>query len=464
MKIIKIILSFFTTIMFLASISITFSENDYSYFILGLFFGFLTFLLLKPKNKIIKNSNLLKISSIYIGILSLISLFGFCFQHIETYIRMTIFFGIISFLLLKLNKKNIKNSNFQKNIITEDNSIDIKKTDEQPNDTLPVIELQYENNNSINTNNENISIIQNKSENNTLSTNQLDKFIPLDVFELLWFINGPYKNIDNNINKKTFSNNFINIYIDFLPSEPSAIDFSLPIDDSIDYNEIGYYPSYDKLTPFQRLTYLNWLKDVDKEIDISYVFIFFYGLERFLFTDKVDKAVEMIVRLQKIHKNNSFISYSNDAIIIASLINKKFDWILKLDPDSLSPSILATFKGIVTQNFDSNDIMFFSKEVGWTNNRYIKNYPDLFLNKIDDVLKEKYNDTYYKFTKDFFKNINSYITLGLSNYSLNPESRFAKMPNILSNPQIASDLFEINKEAHEKVKKHLKEERKNIKK
>lgn len=70
--------------------------------------------------------------------------------------------------------------------------------------------------------------------------------------------------------------------------EPALIDPRLAIGEPTAGSvQIGYWPSYDRLTPDCRATYLNWLATgrSDPGIDIGYVFLFFYGLERRLLVD-----------------------------------------------------------------------------------------------------------------------------------------------------------------------------------
>ena len=67
-----------------------------------------------------------------------------------------------------------------------------------------------------------------------------------------------------------------------------AIDSSQPVSfapDSMD--GIGYYPSYDRLTPQQRGTYLRWLEGgrVNDFENQACLFLFFYGIERRVLAD-----------------------------------------------------------------------------------------------------------------------------------------------------------------------------------
>lgn len=291
-----------------------------------------------------------------------------------------------------------------------------------------------------------------------MDVRNLRELVPPNVFDLLWFINGPYRNIERET--QTFDNGFYSFEIGF-QAEPSAIDVHLTIVEGTTDHKIGYYPSYDKLTSVERFIYLKWLQDISQPIDISYVFFFYYGLERFLFTEKIESAVEMIFELQRYHsENTSFISYSNDAILIAALMAKRPDWIARLNPRNLSAPLYATIKGAVTKSFTTHELILFAKKVGWTNQRYIKNEPQKFEANLSRCLKEQFGINQFIIQEEQYKEVTDSITIFLANYSLSQESRFSELPDILSHPDIQSALYGLLQEAHEKTKLQLREERK----
>lgn len=293
-----------------------------------------------------------------------------------------------------------------------------------------------------------------------LNVRNLRELVPPNVFDLLWFINGPYKNIERET--QTFDNGFYSFEISF-QSEPSAINVHLPIIEGTTDQKIGYYPAYDKLTSVERFTYLKWLQDISQPIDISYVFIFYYGLERFLFTEKIEQAVEMIFELKKYHfENNSFNSYSNDAILIAAMMAKRPNWIARLNLRYLSIPLYATIKGAVTKCFTTHEIILFTKKVGWTNPRYIKNEPQKFEVNLALCLKEKFATNQFIIQEEQYKEVTDSITVFLANYSLSQEIRFSELPDILSHPDIQRSLHALLQEAHERTKLQLREERKMI--
>ena len=65
-------------------------------------------------------------------------------------------------------------------------------------------------------------------------------------------------------------------------SEPSLINPALEVAPTTTDQPLLYWRSYADLTPVQRATYLAWLSTErsDPSIDIHYVYLYFFGLER----------------------------------------------------------------------------------------------------------------------------------------------------------------------------------------
>ena len=110
--------------------------------------------------------------------------------------------------------------------------------------------------------------------------------------------------------------------------EPSAIDPTLPIAGPTSCHErlMGYWPSYNSISPEARAAYLNWLSTgkSDPQADIGYVFLYFYGLEKRLFTlpsfnrkftPEIDTLRSEIERLVGIYGDRgTFDSYSGSLL------------------------------------------------------------------------------------------------------------------------------------------------------
>lgn len=115
------------------------------------------------------------------------------------------------------------------------------------------------------------------------------------------------------------------VYVGHEGNEPAVIDPSLPVSRRTNrqVNEpLHYFPSYAKLEPEARTRYLSWLSSGrnDQHLDIGYVFLFFYGLERRVLVDihstpefqhELPAIINEVKRLLSIYQvNHSFYSYA----------------------------------------------------------------------------------------------------------------------------------------------------------
>ncbi|MCP4004302.1 MAG: hypothetical protein GY725_08915 [bacterium] len=114
--------------------------------------------------------------------------------------------------------------------------------------------------------------------------------------------------------------------------EPALIDPTLNVSrgriDQASEN-LGYWPSYGRISPESRAAYLEWLAGgrCDPDADIGYVFLFFYGLERRLLFDlrhlperrsEAPSLIAEVARLRSLYgANGSFASYSSSLLQIA---------------------------------------------------------------------------------------------------------------------------------------------------
>ena len=276
---------------------------------------------------------------------------------------------------------------------------------------------------------------------------ELPFVIPPDVLSLLWIKNGPLRNCTT-----------------AQDDEPSAIDLTLPFDISFTEedltSDIGYYPSYERLTPQQRAVYLQWLSDVSKPIPIGYVFIFYYGLERFLFTDKYEAALSMIQHLRQFHSNSSFYTYSSDAMLVCCLRHNRPDLIGMIDLNKTSMDLGLCIKGYLTGGLSAQDLMDTCRIWNFTNTRYIKGQPQLFKIQLTEVLSEKYDSPILPLSHEAYMQSKKNFTIALANMSLSYGDRFSAAKDITSNPEIAQTVFVLLQAAHDRVKRILAEERK----
>lgn len=239
--------------------------------------------------------------------------------------------------------------------------------------------------------------------------------------------------------------------------EPSEIITSLPVKKG-KAESLGYYPSYYEMSPEQRHKYLEFLMDITSTVDIGYVFVFYYGLEKRIYMDDhLYEAVEMILKLQERHKNRSFLAYSNDALIYAAMMKKDPNIILNINLETLRPELLFLVKGSFIGEFNAKDLMSLSKGVEFSNNRYIKSNPDMFQKNLTNLIVAKYESENYILDKTLKLDTNKKIKLMLSNISI--MNREFEYPNFLVNSKVQADIFLLLKEAHEITKKELSKSR-----
>jgi TerB-like protein/tellurite resistance protein TerB len=114
--------------------------------------------------------------------------------------------------------------------------------------------------------------------------------------------------------------------------EPSVVDTSLPVDARASESAstyVSYINSYSNLTPTGRATYLRWLADgrCAPDIDISYVFLYFFGLERRLLVDgrylpdaqrERKELTDELYRLMSVYSHDSsFVHFANLLLAVA---------------------------------------------------------------------------------------------------------------------------------------------------
>lgn len=305
----------------------------------------------------------------------------------------------------------------------------------------PVAPLQIDDNNKLT-----LAYSQASNQKIQLGLNIVSIKVPADILNLLWIKGGTKSN-----------------YTDNLINEPSLIDLELDIEktDNIDLNEnIGYYPSYRNLSPKQRYTYLKWLEDITLPINIGYVFIFYYGLERHLIYGQFEAAFMAIQTLMVHHINSSFLAYSTDALIISSLYHRKYQLLANIDTSKSSNKVNILISYLTKGHITVDNIIDIRKSIGFTNDYYIKSDLGLFKSCLTDIIYGQYGTIYYPVTDSDFQNSKENCPLAIANYSLNYSERIAVAPDITSNKNFADNIFRLLVKTHETVKNIKKEERK----
>lgn len=291
--------------------------------------------------------------------------------------------------------------------------------------------------------------------------------IPERIVKMLWFSDWRAKNYEPEIEKLgSFKINDIEFSINakITPDEPSAISVTLPISATnkcIDEFKLGYYPSYVSLSPKERWIYINWLKDISNKIDIGFVFIFYYGLERHLFLGDFENAFDLILELRKHHKNHSFLDYSTNALISSSILrdkNKHLSTLIEkncFNDENISDLFLFA-KKILNSDLMPGEIIRLSNNVKFKNKRYIKNEYDLFKVSLNKILEDKYQDHKLSLTNFSLEDCPKGYVFFASNFSLDDKIRGREIPCLCKNEDFINTITNLLQESHDVTKISLK--------
>ena len=243
--------------------------------------------------------------------------------------------------------------------------------------------------------------------------------------------------------------------------EPSLIYTKMPVKsgsvtDNINI-DVVYYPSYIKLNPYQKYVYLSWLCDVKTPINIGYVFLFYYGLERHLLLGNYQDATDMILFLRQYHKNKSFYNYSTNALIMSAIFHKdqdNFDKIINSLDESYFSNISLTAKCRMNIDLTPGEIISLSSKAGYKNKHYMKKYPDLFKKYLTKTLENEYGKPAFPFYSLNIKYTRSKPVI-FANYSFPPDARSPNLPNILDNTDFKLSIYKILQMTNELLKNEL---------
>lgn len=247
----------------------------------------------------------------------------------------------------------------------------------------------------------------------TESSQEVIKRIHPDLEGLIWIGDGKYKNYTQKP-KKVYEYNvdcitFVYEYNETI--EPSVIFTKLPInkpENAESVEKLHYFPCYgsrdtimphSELTPEQRWKYLNFLTNpYIADIDIGYVFLLYYGLERHLLDGDFDRAMTVVLKLRKVHKQKSFQTYTGNAIILASILKGKGeyarDFFYSLNQENEYEYIFSHNLYLLgAYSFDipltAKDIVRMAQTFEFSNRNYITKYYDIFLKNLDTLLTQK---------------------------------------------------------------------------
>jgi hypothetical protein len=292
-----------------------------------------------------------------------------------------------------------------------------------------------------------------------------------DIKSLLWFGDGPHKNLpedDMSQDNDVYTIGELRVIVGLHIDEPSLIYTALPIKQPHDESVISrppYYPKYKDLTPEQKWIYLKLLSNpYNTDIDIGYVFILYYGLERHLLQGDFDSAFNVILKLRDVHKNKSFQSYSGNAIVLSTLLKDKGEYVAAFIK-SLDKEYEFNFSDnlflISYYSFDiplsPKDIMRMAKTFEFTNNNYIKKNPDIFEKCLAKVVLAKTGSDTISLKK--YVSVSELNKLKYGNTTIYANSSImgntVPVPLLADNFKLKKEINMLLEEAHEKTKARI---------
>lgn len=296
-----------------------------------------------------------------------------------------------------------------------------------------------------------------------------------DLRGLVWIADGIFKNyLPKPSSKQVFEAGGISFTISLMgQEEPSLIHtkerITIPPAGMI-VDRPPYYPTYYGLTPEQKWVYLNLLENpYNKEIDIGFVFVLYYGLERHLLEGDFDSAFRVILKLRDVHHNKSFQSYSANALVLTSMAKGRGDMAMEFI-NSLDKEHELAFSDnlflICYFSFDiplkPKDIMRMAKTFEFTKANYIKNYPTLFEECLRAELMAKTGkdnlDIKQFVTKSDLKRMKTKEVSIFANTSITEKS--FEIPLLSEVFKLKKTIYDLLDESHEAVKAELAVKRK----
>ena len=280
-----------------------------------------------------------------------------------------------------------------------------------------------------------------------------------DLEGLIWFADGPLKNYDPKHTRVQAGECDLTISISS-NEEPSAIKTGLSIilpKDGDYIAPLGYYPSYAALSPEQRGRYIQFLSNPYQIIDIGYVFILYYGLERHLLMGDFDRAFDIVLRLRGIHSNDSFQYYSTGALVYsASRRNRKdklqcfIDSVTnEFEKQAIPFDIFISVKAALSMNILPKEMMQYAASFAFTNKRYIQSDYSIFSEQLALALQEKYAESSFPIRLLHLDGLPA-SKAGLANYSI---SATFEVPDISADHSFIEAGASVLQEAHDRVKR-----------
>lgn len=225
--------------------------------------------------------------------------------------------------------------------------------------------------------------------------------------------------------------------------DPSTIYFHLPISEDYNVPALPYWPHYIELTSGQRFKYLNWLKNVEQPIDMGYVFLYYYGLERQLLIGNFDKAFDEIIKLRNVHNNKSFLKYSENALVHSAVMCDRSDRLIDLHEKTeisgySNAMFLLAYNAGLTLGVEQLILIF--HKAFTISRKAIKEDKQFFVECMTNTLIQRYETASFSIKKYDISKVKSIIETRFANYSFSKEVQQVEITDFYQCKSLMEDL------------------------
>lgn len=206
----------------------------------------------------------------------------------------------------------------------------------------------------------------------------------------------------------------------------------------------------------------------DSNFEIGYTFIFFYGLERFMYTDKYEGAMDLIIRLLEHHNGNqSFISYSVESILFKTIEINDYSYLNRIlvinnVVNSLFPPLRIYLYYKANKELFASDIILLSKDVGWKKKTYLNGYKDIFVKNLEIAMNKCESDMSISslIGNCHIESLPTFNVCRIANVTSDYNVREAKLPNLLFVNVLKDNILTLMENAHNMTKTEVAKMRK----
>ena len=257
-------------------------------------------------------------------------------------------------------------------------------------------------------------------------------------------------------------------------AERSTVFTGLPVSQPKDVSlveKLPYRPAYVWLSEEQRWVYLDWLQNIQGDVQPEYIFLYFYGLERRMLTKDFEQAFHEVMMLRQYHDRDSFPGSAERSVLALCIMRNRADCAneyLTRFPcsylDNLSLLVMSKLGMGLTPEQLINSGHLCGDRAKNIKRTYLNSHPTLYRTCLDEVLRVKFGRADMPFADILgmvdIPTIQQGLFTSISMYEL---VKSPEIPNIVQCKPFQDRILSVLAETHEAVKERLASLRKSEK-